>query len=119
MVPHLEFDSVRTEQAVSSFALATDLADHLVTHGVPFREAHATVGGLVAGCLSAGKDLSDLTSDELRATSVHFKELPELTPAASVRRKRTVGSTHPDEVEKQLQAVSKELDERWAWLGQG
>jgi len=114
MVPHLEFDVERTEGVISSFALATDLADHLVRAGVPFREAHGIVGGLVAGCVEQGRTLADLTPEELRSASPHFDQVPELTAAASIRRKRTSGSTHPDEIERLIEGMEREIEERGA-----
>lgn len=119
MTPELEFDTARTERAVSSFALATDLADSLVRAGVPFREAHSVVGGLVATCLAQGRALDDLSAEDLRAASPHFGEVPELTAAASVRRKQTSGSTHPDEVARQHEAAQALLQERRAWPAEG
>ena len=85
--------------------LATDLADLLVEGGMPFREAHAVVGRLVSYCLERGRDLTDLTLEELQAAVPSVQELPEWTAAASVRRKRTAGSTHPDAVAQDLQAA--------------
>jgi argininosuccinate lyase len=116
MIPLLEFDTMRTESAVSSFILATDVADHLVRRGVPFREAHAIVGRLVSDCVAQGRSLSDLTPAELEAVSPHLRDLPELTARASIRRKRTAGSTHPDEIERQLRAAGQEIDDRRALL---
>ena len=48
-----------------SFLAATDVADLLVRRGVPFREAHGIVGGLVRHALEQGKRLSELTPEEL------------------------------------------------------
>ncbi len=112
MLPEIEFDTERTERAVSSFALATDLADHLVRNGVPFRDAHAVVGGLVSDCLARGKDLTGLTPEELRAASRHFAEIPEMTPRASIRRKQTSGSTSPESIEQQLKEMDSMVEER-------
>lgn len=114
MTPELVFDTARTEHAVSSFALATDLADALVRNGVPFREAHAVIGALVAGCLVEGRELTDLSAEEIRAASPRFTDVPDLSPAASVRRKQTAGSTHPDEVRVGIVAARRELAERTA-----
>jgi argininosuccinate lyase len=108
----LEFDTGRTEAAISSFTLATDLADHLVRSGVPFREAHAIVGGLVSDCLAKGRNLTDLTPDDLRAVSPHFTEIPQMTPQASIRRKQTSGSTSPESVERQLQEAQSLIEAR-------
>ena len=46
--------------------LATDLADHLVQRGVPFREAHAVVGGVVRHAIESGVVLSELSAETLR-----------------------------------------------------
>lgn len=112
LLTELEFDTVRSGAAVSSFTLATDLADHLVERGLPFRAAHGVVGRLVSGCLAQGRDLSDLSAEEFRCASPLFDEVPELAAAASVRRKRTEGSTHPDEVARQIVALQREIGER-------
>lgn len=116
MTPDLQFDTDRTEGAISSFSLATDLADYLVGRGLPFREAHALVGRLVARCLGEGRELTDLTAAELQAASPHFEEAPRLSATASVERKRTAGSTHPDEVDKQLHVSASRIGSHRIWL---
>ncbi|GAC1468683.1 MAG: argininosuccinate lyase [Chloroflexota bacterium] len=116
MVPALEFDTDRTANAVSSFALATDMADHLVREGMPFREAHAVVGGLVSECLKNNRDLAGLTSQELREASPLFAGLPALSVDASVRRKQTSGSTHPDDVRRHRELRMDDIARRRTWL---
>jgi argininosuccinate lyase len=116
MLPQLEFDTVRTEAAISSFAMATDLADHLVLEGVPFREAHAVVGKLVSRCIAEGRGLNDLTLEELREASPQFENAPDLSPRASVRRKETSGSTHPDSVAEQLQLLQASIEDHRIWM---
>lgn len=116
MLPALEFDTIRTEAAISSFAMATDLADYLVLQGVPFREAHAVVGRLVARCIDEGRSLTDLTAEELRDASPRFESVPDLSPQASVRRKETSGSTHPESVAEQLQLLQASIDEQHVWM---
>ena len=51
--------------ASDEFIAATDVADLLVRRGMPFREAHGVVGGLVRAAVERGKKLSELTEDEL------------------------------------------------------
>jgi argininosuccinate lyase len=51
--------------AGDEFLAATDIADLLVRRGVPFRESHAVVAGLVRHALEDGKRLSELTREEL------------------------------------------------------
>ena len=63
MLPSLRFDAERGRAAaVENFALATDLADQLVRNGVPFREAHAVIGALVARCEQEGRTFEDLSA---------------------------------------------------------
>ncbi|MGH2443406.1 MAG: argininosuccinate lyase [Chloroflexota bacterium] len=112
MVPDLEFDTERTESSISSFSLATDLADHLVRAGTPFRKAHAVVGALVEQCIWDGRDLASLTLEELKVASPSLTGAPVLSPAASVRRKRTSGSTHPDQIDVQIREARQEIDFR-------
>ena len=61
------------ESAKKGFTNATDAADYLVNHGVPFRDAHGIVGRLVLRCIAEGKSLDDLTLDEYREESPVFE----------------------------------------------
>jgi len=66
MLQSVEFDRERMAAAASDeFIAATDVADLLVRRGVPFREAHGIVGGVVRAAVERGKKLSELTEDEL------------------------------------------------------
>ena len=66
MLETIEFDRERMAAAASDeFIAATDVADLLVRRGVPFREAHGVVGGLVRAAVERGKKLSELTEEEL------------------------------------------------------
>jgi argininosuccinate lyase len=66
MLGGIEFDRERLAAAASDeFLAATDVADLLVKRGVPFREAHGIVGGVVRGALERGKSLSELSEQEL------------------------------------------------------
>ncbi|HEX8918509.1 MAG TPA: argininosuccinate lyase [Chloroflexota bacterium] len=116
MLEQLEFNTERTEGAVSSFALATDLADALVQAGTPFREAHSRVGRMVSSCLERGIELTSLSPDEIAAALPELDRLPQLTAAASVSRKKTQGSTAPAEVERQMVLEHEEINRRYAWL---
>lgn len=66
MLAGIAFDRERlAEAAADEFLAATDVADHLVRRGVPFRESHGIVAGLVRHALEQGKTLSELTEAEL------------------------------------------------------
>jgi argininosuccinate lyase len=106
-------NTATTLRASSGLLLATDVADYLVEKGVPFRDAHAIVGGLVRSLVKAGRSFEDLSADEWRAHSPHFDAdvVQAITPVASVERKRTPQSTNPD-------AVSAALAETKKWVAE-
>jgi argininosuccinate lyase len=91
-------------QAASGLLLATDVADYLVLHGVPFRDAHEIVGALVRRLVQERRGFEQLSLEEWRAHSPLFDaDVKEyITAEASVRRKRTPQSTHPDAVAASL-----------------
>jgi argininosuccinate lyase len=99
------------ERAASGFLLATDVADYLVAKGVAFRDAHEIVGALVRRLLTENRSFASLTLEEWRSHSPLFEAdvAAAITPAASLQRKRTPQSTHPD-------AVLRALDELRKWL---
>ena len=67
MLGDISFRRERMAEAASDEVLAaTDLADALVRKGVPFREAHGVIGGLVRAAVDRGKPLSALSEDEVR-----------------------------------------------------
>ena len=75
MLAGIEFDRERLEAASGDEMLAaTEIADLLVRRGVPFREAHGVVGGLVRDAIENGKSLSELTPEELRERSEHLDD---------------------------------------------
>jgi argininosuccinate lyase len=75
MLAGIEFDRERMEDASGDEMLAaTEVADLLVRKGVPFREAHGIVGGLVREAVERGSALSDFTPEELRRHSEHLDE---------------------------------------------
>ncbi|HET7700301.1 MAG TPA: argininosuccinate lyase [Candidatus Limnocylindria bacterium] len=90
---------------------ATDLADHLARAGVPFREAHAVVGGLVRERLAQGKDLTGVTLDELRAVHPSFTPaaLEEMTVGRSLAARSSPGGTAPDRVREALEDARRAL----------
>ena len=82
----------------------------LVERGVPFREAHEIVGGLVRHCLATGTQLRDVDATTLRGHSPLLTPalVRGLTPARSVARRRVVGGTAPREVARQLARAERE-----------
>lgn len=105
------------EGALGGFMAATDLADYLAAHGVPFREAHEIVGKLVLTCEREGRTLQNLTLADLRAASAVFAEdaLSAVDIGAVVARRDTAGGTAPARVAVQLASAREILaaDETW------
>ena len=96
--------------AGEGFTAATDIADYLAKKGMPFREAHAVVGGLVLECEKRGCGLEDLTLADLRAASELFDEdiVGALEPAAIANARTTYGGTALARVKEQL-ALAREV----------
>ncbi len=112
VVGRLALNAEHAERAASGLLLATDVADYLVSRGMPFRRAHEVVGGMVRQLLAEGRDFSTLTSAEWSDASDLFGEdAPRAATAlASVQARRTPQSTNPE-------AVRQALDECRMWLG--
>ena len=101
MIPAIrsKADSMRVA-AKRGFSTATDLADYLVKKGVPFRDAHEIVGKSVAFGVAEGRDLSDMTLEELQQFSDHIGPdvFDVLTLEGSVQARDHLGGTAPDQV---------------------
>jgi argininosuccinate lyase len=91
-----------------SYLLATDIADYLVGKGLPFREAHKTVGELVQYAIGKGKSFQELSLDEYRKFSPLFSDdVYGITIDTSVAARNTVGGTAPKQVLAALAGARK------------
>ncbi len=88
------------EAARLGYMTATDLADYLVRKAVPFRDAHEAVGRAVRSAMETGRDLSEMTLDELRAFSpaIESDVFGVLTLEGSVAARNHPGGTAPVQV---------------------
>ena len=115
MLATIRFDVDRMQAAADTpAASATDLAEHLVAGGMPFRDAHAVVGGLVRTALADGRPLAELVAahPDLGADAVGLLE-----PGVAVRRRTTPGGAGPDAVAVQLERFRARLREDEARCG--
>ena len=112
MVPALTVnrDNAR-EAARKGFATATDLADYLVRRGVAFRDAHEIVGRAVRFGVEQGRDLAEMSLEELRGFSRSIEEdvFEVLTLEGSVGARNHTGGTAPDQVRAQVAAARQRL----------
>jgi argininosuccinate lyase len=112
MLESLTFRRDRLAGAASDELLAaTDVADLLVRRGLPFREAHGVVAGLVRQALDAGKPLSELSRDELAQHSSLLDEefYALLRDGAWLESKRSQGGTNLARVREQLERARAAL----------
>ncbi|NLQ19013.1 argininosuccinate lyase [Marinomonas sp. M1K-6] len=107
MIPAIESRKEHMyEAARRGFSTATDLADYLVRHGVAFRDAHEVVGKAVGYGVKTGKDLSEMTLEELQSfgSMIEADVFDVLTLEGSVAARNHIGGTAPAQV---LQAVER------------
>ena len=100
------------EAAGDEFLAATDIADLLVRRGVPFRESHGIVAGLVRHSLDEGKRLSELSRDELAGFSDKLDdEYYEVLASGSwLESKVSEGGTSSTRVREQLERARAVLE---------
>ena len=94
MIGSLELDVPRLRAAVDrGYLVATELADYLVGKGAAFRDAHDIAGGLVRAAVADGRELGELSLDELRAADPRFDDdvFAWLDPARAVDRRDVIG----------------------------
>ena len=99
--------------ASGGFTNATDCADYLVKKGVPFRDAHAVVGRLVAHCLNENKALLDLSLTELQSFHPAFEAdvFDDLSMIACVEKRRIPGAPAPDMVQAAIDSARAQLED--------
>ncbi len=90
--------------ALKGYSTATDLADYLVRRGTAFRDAHEVVGKAVAYGIEQGKDLSELSLEELRNFSPDIENdvFDILTLEGSLNARNHIGGTAPEQVKKAI-----------------
>ncbi len=111
-VEGMAFETSRIEEILSKTELlATDIAEDLVRLGVPFREAHAIVGRIVAHAAAKNLTLESLPDSDL---ALFFDRFPPgysstLSPAGSVRRRSHTGGPAPETVLRRLGEIWQEI----------
>jgi argininosuccinate lyase len=106
-------DMAMVQAADDPVNAATDLAEHLVEGGTPFREAHAIVGSLVRQAVERGVPLDELVSNDPRLGP---ESLSLLEPGSAVQRRRTPGGGGPEPVAAEFGLARERLERQATWL---
>ncbi|HDS84800.1 MAG TPA: argininosuccinate lyase [Phycisphaerales bacterium] len=116
IVRHTVFNTDRIAAGLDEgFLDATALAEYLVNRGIPFRQAHGIVGGLVAQCEQENKaKLADLTLDQFKAACDNIEEdvYTTLNPAGVCRAYQTAGAAGPEAAKAQIAFWKEKLKEQ-------
>lgn len=116
MITTMKFHKdVMEKSAMNGFTNATDAADYLVNHGVPFRDAHSIIGKLVLTCIEKNKAILDLTMEEFKEISDVFE--PDIYDAVSlktcVEKRLTVGAPGKAAMDQVIAMEKEYLESDW------
>ena len=114
MVDTMKFNkSVMEASAKNGFTNATDVADYLVNHGVPFRDAHGISGRLVLRCIAENKALDDLTLEQFREESDVFEAdiYDAISMKTCVEKRLTLGAPGEAVMKQVLEQNRRYLEE--------
>lgn len=114
MISSMSFrKDVMEVSAKNGFTNATDAADYLVNHGVPFRDAHGIVGQLVLFCIEKGIALDDMTLEEYKAISPVFEEdiYDAISLKTCVEKRMTIGAPGQEAMKKVIEIYKKKIEE--------
>ena len=114
MIRTMQFKKDRMEaSAKNGFTNATDAADYLVNHGVPFRDAHGIVGQLVLYCIQKGIALDDMELSEFQEISPVFEEdiYEAIRMDTCVNKRVTTGAPGKAAMEEAIESYKKYLQE--------
>ena len=102
---------VMEESAKKGFTNATDAADYLVNHGVPFRDAHGIIGQLVLLCIEKKKALDDLSLEEFRSVCPVFDQdiYDAISMKTCVEKRVTTGAPGAEAMKRVIEIYKREL----------
>ena len=114
MLRTMTFKNDRMEESAKhGFTNATDAADYLVNHGVPFRDAHGIVGQLVLLCLDKKIPLDDLPLEEYKKISPVFEEdiYEAISLKTCVEKRNTTGAPGVKPMQEAVDSYKKYMEE--------
>lgn len=116
MLATMKFNKERMyASANGGFTNATDAADYLVNHGVPFRDAHGIIGRLVLYCIEQNKAIDELSLDELKAICPVFEQdiYDAISMETCVSKRLTIGAPGQEAMKKVIEIEKEYLAEDW------
>lgn len=114
MIATMRFnEAVMEDSAKNGFTNATDAADYLVNHGVPFRDAHGIVGRLVLYCIEKDIALDDMTLEEYQAISPVFEQdiYEAISLKTCVEKRKTIGAPSQEAMRMVIERNRKYLND--------
>ena len=114
MLDTMKFNKpVMEASAKNGFTNATDAADYLVNHGVPFRDAHGIIGQLVLLCIDKGISLDELPLDEYQKVSPVFADdiYEAISMKTCVEKRNTIGAPGEKAMAQIITANARYLQE--------
>ena len=116
MLATMKFNKERMRKSANNgFTNATDAADYLVKHGVPFRDAHGIVGRIVLYCLDKNIAIDDMSLEELKAISPVFEEdiYDAISMETCVNTRLTIGAPSKKAMEDAIRKEEEYLSNDW------
>ena len=94
------------DSAKNGFTNATDAADYLVNHGVPFRDAHGIIGQVVLYCIDKGIAIDDMSLEELKVISPAFEDeiFDAISMETCVNKRLTIGAPGHDAMLEEIKS---------------
>ena len=116
MLASMRFNKEQMRKSANNgFTNATDAADYLVNHGVPFRDAHGIVGQIVLACLEKNIAIDDMPLEELKAISPVFEQdiYEAISMETCVNKRLTVGAPGKEAMVKVIAMEKEYLSKDW------
>ena len=116
MIRTMKFNKdVMEKSAMMGFTNATDAADYLVGHGVPFRDAHSIIGKMVLYCIDKKCSIEELSLEELKDISPVFEAdiYDAISLKTCVEKRLTIGAPGPDVMRKVIETQKEYLARDW------
>ena len=106
---------VMRKSANNGFTNATDAADYLVNHGIPFRDAHGIIGQIVLYCIEKNIAIDDMSLEELQKFSPAFEQdiFEAISMETCVDKRLTIGAPSPQAMEQVIAIQEEYLAKNW------